>query len=319
MDGQHKDDAPVLNKAVPVRHPGRWISAFIILALVVLFLQSLFTNPNFRWDVVGTYILDVKVVQGVGWTLLLTVTSMVLAIVLAILLAFMRQSDNPVFRWSSWVWVWFFRGTPVYTQLVLWGLISVLYPKISAGVPFGPELFSLDTSSVVNATVAAILGLGLNESAYLAEIFRAGLKSVDRGQQEAAEALGMAKGKIMWRIILPQAMRIIVPPTGNETIGMLKTTSLVLAVPFTLDLTFATNALANRIYLPIPLLIVAAFWYLLVTSILMVGQHYLEAYYGKGVDNLAPAAINPAAAKASAAGADAQRSLKTDFPEESAR
>lgn len=316
---QHRD-APVLNKSVPVRHPGRWISALIILAVVAVFLQSLFTNPNFRWDVVGTYILDVKVVQGVGWTLLLTVASMVLAIVLAILLAFMRQSDNPIFRWSSWVWVWFFRGTPVYTQLVLWGLISVLYPKISAGIPFGPEFFSLDTSAIITATVAAILGLGLNESAYLAEIFRAGLKSVDRGQQEAAEALGMSKGKIMWRIILPQAMRVIVPPTGNETIGMLKTTSLVLAVPFTLDLTFATNALANRTYLPVPLLIVAAIWYLVITSILMVGQHFIEAYYGRGVDNQAPAAgVNPAAAKAAAAGADAHRSMKTDFPEESAR
>jgi len=315
---QHRDE-PVLNKSVPVRHPGRWLSAVIILAFVAVFLQSLFTNPNFRWDIVGTYILDVKVVQGVGWTLLLTVASMVLAIVLAILLAFMRQSDNPIFRWSSWVWVWFFRGTPVYTQLVFWGLIAVLYPKISAGVPFGPELFSLDTASVVNATVAAILGLGLNESAYLAEIFRAGLKSVDKGQQEAAEALGMSKGKIMWRIILPQAMRVIVPPTGNETIGMLKTTSLVLAVPFTLDLTFATNALANRTYLPVPLLIVAAIWYLVITSILMVGQHFIEAYYGKGVDNLAPAAANPAAAKAAGAGADVKHSMKTDFPEESAR
>ena len=315
---QHRD-TPVLNKSVPVRPPGRWISAAIILLLVAGLLQSLFTNPNFRWDIVGTYILDVKVVQGVGWTLLLTVTSMALAIVLAILLAFMRQSDNPVFRWSSWVWVWFFRGTPVYTQLVFWGLIAVLYPKISAGVPFGPELFSLDTASIVNATVAAILGLGLNESAYLAEIFRAGLKSVDKGQMEAAEALGMAKGKIMWRIILPQAMRVIVPPTGNETIGMLKTTSLVLAVPFTLDLTFATNALANRTYLPVPLLIVAAIWYLVITSILMVGQHFIEAYYGKGVDNLAPAAVNPAAAKAAGAGADVKHSMKTDFPEESAR
>src|SRR6478735_7696420 len=294
MDGQHKDDAPVLNKAVPVRHPGRWISAFIILALVVLFLQSLFTNPNFRWDVVGTYILDVKVVQGVGWTLLLTVTSMVLAIVLAILLAFMRQSDNPVFRWSSWVWVWFFRGTPVYTQLVLWGLISVLYPKISAGVPFGPELFSLDTAAVINATVAAILGLGLNESAYLAEIFRAGLKSVDRGQMEAAEALGMGKTKIMWRIILPQAMRVIVPPTGNETIGMLKTTSLVMAVP---------------------LLIVVAIWYQVITSILMVGQHYIEAYYGKGVDNLAPAGKPVAKSARVALSQDGGRSIETDFPE----
>ncbi|MDQ0755352.1 amino acid ABC transporter permease [Arthrobacter sp. B3I4] len=319
MNGHQGNGAPVLNKSVPVRHPGRWLSAVIILGFLAVFLQSLFTNTNFRWDIVGTYILDVKVVQGVGWTLLLTVASMVLAIILAILLAFMRQSDNPVFRWSSWVWVWFFRGTPVYTQLVFWGLISVLYPKLSAGVPFGPELFSVDTSVIVTATVAAILGLGLNESAYLAEIFRAGLKSVDRGQMEAAEALGMGKTKIMWRIILPQAMRVIVPPTGNETIGMLKTTSLVLAVPFTLDLTFATNTLANRTYLPVPLLIVAAIWYLVITSILMVGQHFIEAYYGKGVDNLAPAAVNPGAAKAAGGGADVKRSIETDFPEESAR
>ena len=320
----HQDSqaAPVLNDAVPVRHPGRWVSAVIIIGVLVGFVQSLVTNPRFRWDVVGTYILDTKVVQGVAWTLFLTFASMVLAIILAILLAFMRQSDNPVFRWSSWVWVWFFRGTPVYTQLLFWGLVAVLYPKISAGVPFGPEMFSLDTSTVVTATVAAILGLGLNESAYLAEIFRAGLKSVDSGQMEAAEALGMGKTKIMWRIILPQAMRVIVPPTGNETIGMLKTTSLVLAVPFTLDLTFATNALANRIYLPIPLLIVAAFWYLVITSILMVGQHFIEAHYGKGVDNRVPAAINPAAAKASAAvapSADAEPALKMDFPEEEAK
>ncbi|MDQ0031304.1 amino acid ABC transporter permease [Arthrobacter bambusae] len=314
--------APVLNDAVPVRHPGRWISAIIIAGVLALMVQSVITNPNFRWDVVGTYILDVKVVQGVGWTLLLTVASMVIAIVLAILLAVMRQSDNPVLRYTSWVWVWFFRGTPVYTQLVFWGLIAVLYPKISAGVPFGPELFSVDTSTVITALVAAILGLGLNESAYLAEIFRAGLKSVDKGQTEAAEALGMGKGKIMWRIILPQAMRIIVPPTGNETIGMLKTTSLVLAVPFTLDLTFATNALANRIYLPVPLLIVAAIWYLVITSLLMVGQHYIEAYYGKGVDTNQAPVINPAAAKAAAAvapSAEAEPALKMDFPEEEAK
>ncbi|MEV8147931.1 amino acid ABC transporter permease [Arthrobacter sp. NPDC080031] len=315
--------APVLNDAVPVRHPGRWISAVIIVGAVILMVQSAITNPNFRWDVVGTYILDVKVVQGVGWTLFLTVASMVLAIVLAILLAVMRQSDNPVLRYTSWLWVWFFRGTPVYTQLLFWGLVTVLYPTISLGIPFGPQLVSYALSDPTHGLIPAILGLGLNESAYLAEIFRAGLKSVDKGQTEAAEALGMGKGKIMWRIVLPQAMRIIVPPTGNETIGMLKTTSLVLAVPFTLDLTFATNALANRIYLPIPLLIIAAFWYLLVTSLLMVGQHYIEKYYGKGVDtNQAPALINPAAAKAAAAvapSAEAEPSLKMEFPEEEAK
>jgi polar amino acid transport system permease protein len=315
--------APVLNDAVPVRHPGRWISAIVIVGILVLMVQSAITNPNFRWDVVGTYILDVKVVQGVGWTLFLTVTSMVLAIVLAILLAVMRQSDNPVLRYTAWLWVWFFRGTPVYTQLLFWGLVTVLYPAITLGIPFGPELVKYTLSDPTHGLVPAILGLGLNESAYLAEIFRAGLKSVDKGQTEAAEALGMSKGKIMWRIVLPQAMRIIVPPTGNETIGMLKTTSLVLAVPFTLDLTFATNALANRIYLPIPLLIIAAFWYLLVTSLLMVGQHYIEAYYGKGVDtNQDPAMINPAAAKAAAAvapSAEAEPSLKMDFPEDEAK
>ncbi|MFF2299597.1 amino acid ABC transporter permease [Arthrobacter sp. NPDC058127] len=280
--------------AVPVRHPGRWAGATIILLFLTLVAQSLVTNVNFHWDIVGSYILDTLVVQGIGWTLLLTVLSMILAILLAILLAFMRQSDNPLFRYASWFWVWFFRGTPVYTQLVFWGLISTLYPKISVGVPFGPELFLLTTQDLINAGVAAVLGLGLNESAYLAEIFRAGLRAVDNGQMEAAEALGMRKSKIMWRIILPQAMRIIVPPTGNETIGMLKTTSLVLAVPFTLDLTFVTNGIANRTYLPIPLLIVAAIWYLSITSLLMVGQHYIERHFGKGVDNLVPAPVKAA-------------------------
>ena len=278
-------------QALPVRHPGRWVGAVAILLFIVLVGQSLMTNPNFHWDIVGTYLMDVLVVQGIGWTLLLTVLSMVIAVALAILLAFMRQSENPLFRYVSWFWVWFFRGTPVYTQLVFWGLVSVLYPKIAVGIPFGPELFHLSTQDLITAGVAAVLGLGLNESAYLAEIFRAGLKSVDNGQMEAAEALGMRKSKIMWRIILPQAMRVIVPPTGNETIGMLKTTSLVLAVPFTLDLTFVTNGIANRTYLPIPLLIVAALWYLVITSLLMVGQHFIERHYGKGVDNLSPTPV----------------------------
>jgi polar amino acid transport system permease protein len=296
---------PELIQAVPVRHPGRWVAAAFILLFGGLGLQSMATNPNFRWDTVALYILDVNVFQGVGWTLLLTLLAMLIAIILAILLAFMRQSDNPVLRWSSCFWVWFFRGTPVYTQLIFWGLVTVLYPSISLGIPLGPELVHVVVSDPTKGFIPAFLGLGLNESAYLAEIFRAGLKSVDKGQMEAAEALGMARGKVLWRIVLPQAMRVIVPPTGNETISMLKTTSLVLAVPFTLDLTFVTNALSNRTYQPIPLLIVAATWYLLVTSILMVGQHYIEKYYGKGIDGAAPVAVNPAAAKAAAAGTTA--------------
>lgn len=309
--------APELIKAVPVRHPGRWVGAAVILILAVLAVQSLATNPNFHWETFALYVLDENVVRGVGWTLLLTVLSMAIAVTLAVLLAFMRQSDNPIFRWSSWFWVWFFRGTPVYTQLIFWGLVAVLYPKITLGVPFGPELLSLTTQDLLNAFWAAVLGLALNESAYLAEIFRAGLKSVDKGQIEAAEALGMRGTKIMWRIVLPQAMRVIVPPTGNETIGMLKTTSLVLAVPFTLDLTFVTNTLANRSYLPIPLLIVAAFWYLVVTSILMVGQHFIEKHYGKGIDTAARITVNPAALQAARATADAAPT--TPITEESGR
>ncbi|WP_258066534.1 amino acid ABC transporter permease [Arthrobacter sp. GMC3] len=286
--------------ATPVRHPWRWVGAAVILLVAALAIQSMTTNPKFYWGTFRTYLFDVLVIQGVGWTLILTVSSMVIAIVLAILLAFMRQSENPLFRYVSWVWVWFFRGTPVYTQLLFWGSIGALYPKIIVGVPFGPELFSWDTATVINATVAAIVGLGLNESAYLAEIFRAGLKSVDNGQMEAAEALGMRRSKVMWRIILPQAMRVIIPPTGNETIGMLKTTSLVLAVPFTLDLTFVTNALASRTFLPIPLLMVAAFWYLLITSVLMVGQYYVERHFGKGVDNVMKAPVQATAAAGAA-------------------
>src|SRR5690606_19254154 len=166
----------------------------------------------------------------------------------------------------------------------------VIVPRIVIGVPFGPELWSFSTRDLLTAFWAAVIGLGLNEGAYLAEIIRSGLNSVDRGQTEASKALGMSNGQILRRIVVPQAMRVIVPPLGNETIGMLKTTSLVLAVPFTLDLTFATNGIANKLFAPIPLLIVAALWYLAITSVLMVGQHYLEKYFGRGFDDRTPAA-----------------------------
>jgi polar amino acid transport system permease protein len=278
------DDDPVPDRihAVPVPRPGRWISAVVLLVLAAMAVHGLVTNENFRWDVVWLYLRDVVVIRGVGWTLLLTFGSMVIAIVLAVALAVMRRSDNPVMRSVSWGYIWFFRGTPIYTQLVFWGLLAVLYPRLSLGIPFGPEFFEFRTQDVITAFWAALLGLALNEAAYLAEIVRAGLGSVDPGQTEAAKALGMKDSKILTRVVLPQAMRVIVPPTGNETISMLKTTSLVLAVPFTLDLTYATGAIGNRTFLPIPLLIVAAIWYLLITSILMVGQHYVERYYGRG-------------------------------------
>nr|WP_248256070.1 amino acid ABC transporter permease [Georgenia sp. EYE_87] len=286
--------APDLIRAHPVRRPGRVVSAVVVAVLAAMVVNTLVTNPNFRWDVVWLYLRDVNVVRGVGWTLLLTAGSMVVAVALAMTLAIMRRSDNPVMRWVSWIYIWFFRGTPVYTQLVFWGLLGVLYPRLSLGIPFGPEFVVLDTNAVFSAAWAALIGLALNEAAYLSEIFRSGLGGVDPGQAEAARALGMNESAILRRVVLPQAMRVIVPPTGNETISMLKTTSLVLAVPFTLDLTFATNAIGNRIFLPIPLLMVAAIWYLVITSVLMVGQHYLELYYGRGFDGAAASGRGPA-------------------------
>ena len=277
-----RDPVPNRIHARPVPRPGRLVAAAVVLVLAAMVANALITNDNFRWDIVWLYLRDVVVLRGVMWTLILTFASMAIAVALAVTLAMMRRSDNPVMRWVSWVYIWFFRGTPIYTQLIFWGLIAVLYPRLSLGIPFGPEFFTFRTDDVITAFWAALLGLALNEAAYLAEIVRAGLTSVDPGQTEAAKALGMKDGKIMRRVVLPQAMRVIVPPTGNETISMLKTTSLVVAVPFTLELTYATSAIGNRNFLPIPLLVIAALWYLLITSILMVGQHYLEQYYGRG-------------------------------------
>ncbi|ATG50970.1 ABC transporter permease [Brachybacterium vulturis] len=287
--------APAAPGFTPIRaraasRPGTWISAVVVAVLALGLLWFLVTNPVLAWGTVATYLLDVKVIQGVGWTLLLTAASMVLGTAVALTAAIMRRSENPVLRGVSWAYIFVFRGIPVYTQLVFWGLFTVIVPKIVVGVPFGPELLSFSTRELLTAFWAAVIGLGLNEGAYLAEIIRSGLNSVDRGQSEASKALGMSNGTILRRIIVPQAMRVIVPPLGNETIGMLKTTSLVLAVPFTLDLTFATNGIANKLFTPIPLLIVAALWYLAITSVLMVGQHYLEKYFGRGFDDRTPPA-----------------------------
>jgi polar amino acid transport system permease protein len=200
----------------------------------------------------------------------------------------MRLSSNPVLSSVAWIYLWVFRGTPVYTQLVFWGLISVLYPQLGIGIPFGPEFASFQTVEVITFFVAAVIGLSLNEAAYMAEIVRAGILSVSEGQSEAAAALGMRRGPIMRRIVLPQAMRVIIPPTGNELISMLKTTSLVVAVPLTTDLYSSAREIGIRLFQPLPLLICAAIWYLAITSVLMVGQYYLERHFARGSQRSLP-------------------------------
>lgn len=269
-------------RAVPLRHPGRWVAAAIIIVLAALFLWGVATNPAYRWDTYFDYIRDTRIAQAAGYTLLLTVTSMAIAIVLGMTVAVMRMSDNPVLRVTAWVYLWIFRGTPVYLQLFLWGMLASIYPVVRLGVPWGPTLVEFLTENWANALVLAIIGLALNEAAYMAEIVRAGIDSVPEGQREASTALGMSWRQTIVRTVLPQAMRVIIPPTGNEIISMLKTTSLVSAIPFTLELTGRARDISAANYQPIPLLIVAATWYLAVTSILMVGQYFLEKHFAKG-------------------------------------
>ncbi|WP_425301711.1 amino acid ABC transporter permease [Nocardia wallacei] len=279
-DSQPVDPTPI--KAVPLRHPGRWVAAAIILALLALFLYGAATNPAYRWDIYWKYLFDSRIESGVLITLELTVLAMAIGVLLGMLLAVMRLSPNPVLRSVAWVYLWIFRGTPVYVQLVFWGLFPSLYKIIDLGVPFGPQVVHWNIQDWRTPFLFAMVGLGLNEAAYMAEIVRAGINSVGEGQREASVALGMSWGQTMRRTVLPQAMRVIIPPTGNELISMLKTTSLVTAIPLTTDVYGRARDIYAVNLQPIPLLLVAATWYLLVTSVLMVGQHYLERYFSRG-------------------------------------
>lgn len=278
----HAEPEPL--KAIRLRHPWRTVLATVLVIAAALFIyDAAFNRPVYAWDEVGKYLFDTRVISAIGYTLQLTVYSMVIAIVLGISLAVMRLSPNPVVRAVSWVYLWIFRGTPVYVQLTFWGMVPVVYKTIDLGIPFTEAFISLTTKDLLSYFTLAVIGLALNEAAYMAEIVRAGLLSVDKGQEEASIALGLGWGYTMTRVILPQAMRVIIPPTGNEVISMLKTTSLVTAVPFTLELYMRTRDIAAVTYKPVPMLIVASVWYLVVTSILMVGQYYLEKHFARGV------------------------------------
>ena len=270
--------------AVPLRHPWRWVGAGVIVVLLGLFLYGAATNPAYGWATYAKYLFDDRILFGVWNTLQLTVYAMILGVVLGIILSVMRLSPNPVFQAVAWVFLWIFRDTPVYVQLVFWGLLPTIYQNVQLGIPFGPSFFHLDLQSLSIPFLLAVIGLGLNEAAYMAEIIRAGITSVPEGQTEASTALGMSWGMTMRRTVLPQAMRVIIPPTGNELISMLKTTSLVTAVPYSYDLySIASREIAARTFEPVPMLLVAATWYLIVTSILMVGQYYLEKHFSKGI------------------------------------
>jgi polar amino acid transport system permease protein len=273
--------------AVPVRHPGRWVAAAIVVVLAATIVHSAATNPRFGWSLVGDYFLSGRVLHGLVITLELTAIAMAIGIVLGVVLAVMRLSPNPLVATASWLYIWFFRGTPVLVQLLFWSFISALYPRISLGIPFGPQFVHGSANAIITPFAAAILGLGLNEAAYMAEIVRAGILSVDEGQTEAAQALGMRRLQTMRLIVLPQAMRVIIPPTGNETISMLKTTSLVSVIAYS-ELLYSVQLIYAVNYRQIPLLLVACIWYLIVTTVLSIGQYYVERRFGRGTARSQP-------------------------------
>ena len=287
---QQESRAGTQIKAIPARHPGRWVATIFVLYLVVALIHAAATNPNLDWGKVTRNLFDGFVLKGVLNTLWLTFLSMVVGVVLGTILAVMRLSPVPIVSGAAWAYIWFFRGTPVFVQLLFWGSIAALTgPHVAVQIPLtGVVLFQTTTTNLVPPLVAAVLGLGLNEGAYMAEIVRAGILSVGEGQSEAAASLGMTRLKTMRLIILPQAMRVIVPPTGNETIGMLKTTSLVGATIAYPELTYVVTQVYAVNFLIIPWLLIASIWYLAMTSVLTFGQYYIERYYARGAARTLP-------------------------------
>lgn len=280
VDGDEIDPDDIV--AVPLRHPWRWVIAAFLLAGFVSLAVSLWKNENVHHPTISEFIFNPRILSGVILTIVITVVSMVISTVLAVLLAIMKLSSNPVMNALAWLYVWAFRGTPLLIQIVFWGYLGLLYSQISLGIPFTDfTVFSIDTNTLIPAFTAGVLALTLNQAAYSAEIVRAGMLSVDYGQHEAAYSLGMSPGFTLFKVVLPQAMRVIIPPMGNETISMLKNTSL-LSVIAVLELYTVATQISSQNLRQVELLVVVSCWYLFLTSVLSVPQYYLERHYGRG-------------------------------------
>ncbi|WP_269937365.1 amino acid ABC transporter permease [Arthrobacter sp. HY1533] len=289
------DSVPV----VPLRHPVRNALAVVLILIAASAALDVATNERYHWDVVFSYLFSPEIMTGAGLTLMLTVVSMTVGILLGTVLATMRLSTNPILKTLSRAYIWFFRGTPLLVQLIFWYNIAALYPVIALGLPFGgPSVVIGSANVLISPLGAALLGLALNEAAYMAEIIRSGISSVDKGQYDAARALGMNRSKLMMRVVLPQAMRVVLPPTGNQVISMLKGTSLVSVLAIS-DLLYSAQIIYSFNYQTIPLLIVASLWYLLMTTVLSYFQNKLERRYGRGFDTATRLVRRPKRRKAS--------------------
>lgn len=266
---------------IPVRHYGRWIGATVLFVTLLLIAIPFVTSPNMHWPVVWEYLFDPAILRGLKLTIELTLASMAVAISIGLVMALMRLSPNPVLYRISMVYVWFIRSTPVLVQLLFWYFLAAIFPRLILGIPGGPTFASVDTNVVITQFIAAVLGLGISESAYIAEIVRAGILSVDDGQTEAAQSLGMSRSRVTRWIALPQAMRVIVPPVSNSIINMTKMTSVVLIIGLP-DLLTSVQLIYARNFLQIPLLTVACFWYLVIVSILTILQTRVERRFARG-------------------------------------
>ncbi|MFC4493666.1 amino acid ABC transporter permease [Streptomyces ovatisporus] len=273
---------PEAIKAIPVRHYGRYVSAAVVLVLLGLIVKA-FADADLTWGSVGEFFFNDQIMEGVKNTLVVSVLSMLMGLVLGVVLAVMRMSKNPVTSSVAWGYIWFFRGTPVYVQLLLWFNLALIFPVLNLGPIYKDEM-----TDVMTPFMAALLGLGLNEAAYMAEICRAGIQSVDEGQTEASQALGMTNGQNMRRIVLPQAMRVIVPPTGNEFINLLKTSALCAVVQYEEVLRKSQN-IGNNSGAVVEMLFVATLWFLVITTVFSIGQFYLERHYARGSSRQLPA------------------------------
>lgn len=275
--GSRYDDLPV----APARYLFRWFATAIVLVLLAMVASSLITNDRWEWSIVGEYLTYESVIRGLQGTLLLTASATVVGFGLGTVLALMRLSSSPLLQSVAWGYVWVFRSVPVLLQLLLWYNLAYLYPTLSLGIPFGPEFVEFGTLDVIGKFGAAVLGLGLSQAAYSSEIVRAGILSVDQGQHEAAASLGIPRGRQQRRIVLPQAMRTIVPTSVNEIIGLAKGTSVVFVLAYS-DLFYTVQVIYGRNQRVLPLLLVAAIWYVLITTVLTIVQYYLERHYAKG-------------------------------------
>jgi|tagenome__1003787_1003787.scaffolds.fasta_scaffold20833343_2 polar amino acid transport system permease protein len=294
---------PEAIKAVPVRHPGRWITIAVLAVLAAMFIHLLVTNDRFQWSFIFSSYAPGKrgvmftepVLNGLRGTILLTVFAMLIGVVLGVIIAIMRLSDNRILSWVAWLYTWFFRAVPRLVLAVLFGNLNILWARVGFGLPFDEQIgklfgidnlngqfYSVKASDLLAGFVAGMLALGLSEGAYMAEIVRAGIQSIDPGQSEAAIALGLSRGQVLRRVVLPQAMRVIVPPTGNEVIAMVKDTSLVAFVPVTGELFFQLEAISARTFIVLPVLVAAVLWYLVLCSVLMVAQFFVERHFSRG-------------------------------------